>query len=196
MAFVFVAATGLYSLSDLGSGAFSRDVAGEQAQAQAQQLSAADRKQLLAQVAAFEGRVAADATDTEALEGLAVSFAELGQLDRAEDALVKLTEMREGDREALRLLGEVRFNRGDAAGAARAYVAAADASVLDDIDVLQGLTDAYIADGKPGEAVAQLLKAKKTSTERRRSAEVRKSVDASARAPARKAAFGPLRRTH
>ena len=54
-------------------------------------------------------------------------------------ALDKLTALRPDDPEVLRLLGEVRLGLGKAAEAAQAYESAADASVLDDIDVLQGL---------------------------------------------------------
>lgn len=169
LAIIFVVATGLYSLSDLASGAFNSSVAQAPA-AQEQALSATEREQLLGQVASFEGRLAADSGDAEAQEGLAVAFVELGKLDRAEAALDKLTALRPDDPEVLRLLGEVRLGLGKAAEAAQAYESAADASVLDDIDVLQGLTDARIAEGKPGEAVRRLRVAKETSATRRASA--------------------------
>ena len=61
------------------------------------------------QLAGFEAKLAADASDAEALEGAAVSYVNLGDYAKAEGVLSKLVTLNSKDPQAWRLLGEVRL---------------------------------------------------------------------------------------
>lgn len=56
----------------------------------------------------FEAKMKADPSDIDALEGAAVTYANLGDYQRAEELLVKLSASRTDDVDVWRLLGETR----------------------------------------------------------------------------------------
>lgn len=105
----------------------------------------------------FEARIAENANDVEALEGLAVSLSELRQYDQAEDALQKLVALPAAPVDAFRLLGEVRSLKGNLKGAAAAYKQGVEASAGDpSLEMLQGLAATLVTDGRAAEAAEVL----------------------------------------
>lgn len=118
------------------------------------------RKRLQAQVDENEAALRAAPGDRAALEGAAVSSAELGEYPKAADYLEKLLKGQPGDEEALRLLAEVRTGMQQFRAAADAYRQARKVAAGERMELLTGLADALIADGKPGEAVSEILAAR------------------------------------
>eukprot|EP00877_Chromochloris_zofingiensis_P008322 jgi/Chrzof1/3743/Cz13g07090.t1 len=110
---------------------------------------------LMARAAALEDRLEANPDDLVSLESLAVTYAKMYKFDKAADLLDKLVSSHTDDFEAWRLLGETNLL---SARPQRAIAAYEKAVALDanDQQVLTGLVDAYIADGKFTKAVAQL----------------------------------------
>ncbi|GAX74303.1 hypothetical protein CEUSTIGMA_g1752.t1 [Chlamydomonas eustigma] len=115
------------------------------------------------EAAMIKGRIAqlsnaleADPSNVEALEEEAVSYAQLFEFEKAAGLLDKLVAMRPRDGEAWRLLGETTLLSQQPARSTIAYEKAA-ALIPDDLQVLTGLADAYIANGQPGKAVDYLL---------------------------------------
>uniref|UniRef100_A0A7N0VHX5 Uncharacterized protein n=1 Tax=Kalanchoe fedtschenkoi TaxID=63787 RepID=A0A7N0VHX5_KALFE len=112
---------------------------------------------LQARLQQFEATLISSPRDSIALEGAAVTLAELGDYPRAASYLEDLIKEKPSDPEALRLLGEVKFELQDYAGSVLAYRAAAEASKPLDLEIIRGLTNSLLADKKPAEAVDFLL---------------------------------------
>ena len=94
----------------------------------------------------------ADPSDMAALEEEAVSYAQLLEYEKAADLLDKLVAARPKDAEAWRLLGETTLLSQQAGRSVAAYEKAAALSP-EDIQVLTGLADAYIANAQPAKAI-------------------------------------------
>ncbi|KAM7476182.1 hypothetical protein LguiB_023425 [Lonicera macranthoides] len=105
----------------------------------------------------FEETLAISPADPTALEGAAVTLAELGEYTRAASLLEDLTKKKPSDPDAFRLLGEVKYELKDYEGSAAAYKSSAMVSKTVDFDVLRGLTNALLNAKKPNEAVQVLL---------------------------------------
>ncbi|CAM8877977.1 unnamed protein product [Rhodiola kirilowii] len=105
----------------------------------------------------FEAALLSSPKDSTALEGAAVTLAELGDYSRAASYLEDFVKEKPSDPEALRLLGEVKFELKDYAGSVAAYRGAAEASKTLDLEIIRGLTNSLLADKKPAEAVNFLL---------------------------------------
>ncbi|XP_019198475.1 PREDICTED: uncharacterized protein LOC109192338 [Ipomoea nil] len=105
----------------------------------------------------FEDALATNPEDPTALEGAAVTLAELGDYTRASSLLENLAKKKPNDPDVFRLLGEVKYELGDYEGSASAYKSSAMVSKTTDFEVLRGLTNALLAAKKPDEAVQMLL---------------------------------------
>ncbi|CAM6127584.1 unnamed protein product [Calypogeia fissa] len=125
------------------------------------QLTKEQTSKLEAQVQEFEGILKDSPEDRSALEGAAVSYAELGEYDKAEKYLTKITQKSPGNADVFRLLAEVQSGKGDLDGSISSYRAAIQASgKKESFALLQGLTDTLLAAKKPSEAVGELLAAR------------------------------------
>eukprot|EP00271_Cylindrocystis_brebissonii_P014569 TRINITY_DN35944_c0_g1_i1.p1 TRINITY_DN35944_c0_g1~~TRINITY_DN35944_c0_g1_i1.p1 ORF type:complete len:451 (+),score=72.95 TRINITY_DN35944_c0_g1_i1:213-1565(+) len=124
------------------------------------QLSIKDRATLNLQVERFEGLLKANPEDRSAQEGLAVSYVQLGELEKSATQLLALTQGDSPDAEALRLLAEVRAAQKEYGASVEAYRRAVAASPTESLELLQGLTETLILDGKAEEAVGDLLSAR------------------------------------
>ncbi|GLJ08383.1 hypothetical protein SUGI_0087740 [Cryptomeria japonica] len=113
-----------------------------------------------AQLQRFEETLKSSPEDLEALEGAAVTHAELGEYREASVLLEKLTQKSTENPDAFRLLGDVRYALGDYDGSVVAYRSAMTKSSRSSLEVLRGLTNALLAAKKPNEAVQELLSAK------------------------------------
>ncbi|XP_020261552.1 uncharacterized protein LOC109837640 isoform X1 [Asparagus officinalis] len=106
----------------------------------------------------FEAVLSTSPEDPTALEGAAVTLAELGEYEPASSFLEKLIKERPNDIEAFRLLGEVKYELKDFEGSASTYrTALSKASDGINFEVLRGLTNSLLAAKKPSEAVQVLL---------------------------------------
>lgn len=99
------------------------------------ELTEPQKVELRSQRDKFEAQMKADSSDVEALEGAAVTYANLGDYVRAEQLLVKLSEKKSDDVDVWRLLGETRSKLKETGKAAAAFSQAAqlagnDVSVL------------------------------------------------------------------
>lgn len=110
-------------------------------------------------IAQLENARQANPNDLEALEGLAVSYAQLFEFEKAAGLLDQLVAARPNSAEAWRLLGETTLLSQQPARSVAAYEKAAALS-SDDLQVLTGLADAYIANAEQGKAIAFLTKLK------------------------------------
>jgi Flp pilus assembly protein TadD len=117
-------------------------------------------------IAQLSNALEADPSNVEVLEEEAVSYAQLFEFEKAAGLLDKLVAMRPKDGEAWRLLGETTLLSQQPARSTIAYEKAA-ALIPNDLQILTGLADAYIANGQPGKAVDYLLalKAKRSTTQ-------------------------------
>lgn len=113
----------------------------------------------------FEDTLATSPDDPTALEGAAVTLAELGEYSRASSLLENLTKAKPNDPDVFRLLGEVKYELGDYEGSATAFRSSAAASKSTDFEVLRGLTNALIAAKKPDQAVQMLLASREHPSE-------------------------------
>ncbi|KAF3432322.1 hypothetical protein FNV43_RR27062 [Rhamnella rubrinervis] len=95
--------------------------------------------------------------DPTALEGAAVTLAELGEYNQAASMLEDLIKEKPSDPDVFRLLGEVKYKLKDYEGSANAYKSSAMVSKYLSFDVLRGRTNALLAAKKPDEAVQFLL---------------------------------------
>ncbi|KAH7515254.1 hypothetical protein FEM48_Zijuj10G0007300 [Ziziphus jujuba var. spinosa] len=95
--------------------------------------------------------------DPTALEGAAVTLAELGEYSQAASMLEDLTKEKPGDPDVFRLLGEVKYKLKDYEGSANAYKSSALVSKYLNFELLRGRTNALLAAKKPDEAVNFLL---------------------------------------
>ncbi|XP_058102510.1 uncharacterized protein LOC131246419 isoform X2 [Magnolia sinica] len=105
----------------------------------------------------FEATLKISPKDPDAIEGAAVTLADLGDYSRAASLLEKLLEERPKDSDAYRLLGEIKYELKDYDGSVAAYRRSASASETINLEVLRGLTNALLAAKKPDEAVQLLL---------------------------------------
>ncbi|XP_024516390.1 uncharacterized protein LOC9642029 isoform X1 [Selaginella moellendorffii] len=122
-----------------------------------------EEEKFKAELQKFEEALKNSPDDLSALEGAAVSYAELGEYAKAQTNLEKLIRMSPSNVEALRLLAEVKSSLNDFEGSSNAYRQAIKASGSTSMELLLGLTEALIDANKPGEAVDELLRAKETT---------------------------------
>jgi len=128
-------------------------------QAPVASLSPQEREARETRAREFEEALSRDPRDETALEGLAVTVAELGDYPEAERDLERLTQLRPSDADAWRLLGEVRGFQAKYGAAADAYRRSiAESGGAADLEQLQGLAGAPGRGGREAEAVA-LVKA-------------------------------------
>lgn len=120
-------------------------------------ISEEERENLQKRLRQFEETLTMSPEDPTALEGAAVTLAELGEYRRAATLLEKLTEKKPNDPDAFRLLGEVKYALKDYEGSVVAYRSSTMASKTIDFEVLRGLTNSLLAAKKPDEAVQVLL---------------------------------------
>ncbi|KAL0341735.1 UNVERIFIED_CONTAM: hypothetical protein Scaly_1836100 [Sesamum calycinum] len=134
----------------------------------------------------FEETLRISPEDSTALEGAAVTLAEMRDYKRAATLLEKLTEKKTSDPDAFRLLGEVKYELKDYEGSVVAYRSAERASNSVDFEILRGLTNSLLAAKRPDEAVQVLLasrehlnkeKSKRNDDETVSTAEKRSDVD-------------------
>ncbi|XP_048139914.1 uncharacterized protein LOC115755813 [Rhodamnia argentea] len=121
------------------------------------QLSEEEKATLQRRLEEFEATLSTSPRDPTALEGAAVTLAELGEYTKAAARLEDLTKERSTDPDAFRLLGEVKFELKDYEGSAAAYRSASKLSTDINFEVLRGLTNALLAAKKPDKAVQVLL---------------------------------------
>ncbi|XP_071902903.1 uncharacterized protein [Coffea arabica] len=129
----------------------------EEATTVVEKFSAKERESLKKRLQQFEQTLSISQDNPIALEGAAVTLAELGEYDRAASLLEDLTKKKPSDPDVFRLLGEVKYELKDYEGSARAYRNSAMVSKTIDFEVTRGLTNALLAAKKPGEAVQMLL---------------------------------------
>ncbi|CAG9462137.1 unnamed protein product [Pedinophyceae sp. YPF-701] len=122
-------------------------------------LTKEQRKVLTEQAKEFEAKLAEDASDADALEALAVTYAELGRFADAETKLVRLTAAKPGDADVLRLLGETRAQQGAYKTAAEAFLKSIEVSGAGaTVEQLAEYTGALAAAGENKRAVSYLSK--------------------------------------
>ncbi|KAG2438426.1 hypothetical protein HYH02_010881 [Chlamydomonas schloesseri] len=132
---------------------------------------AIEAKILAGKVALYEDQIKADPTNDAATEALATTYAQLLQYDKAAALLEKLTKRNPADSEAWRLLGESSLLSQQSRKAVPAFEKAVELRraavgpavntpggvvMQPDLQLLTGLTDAYIANGDYGKAVDAL----------------------------------------
>ncbi|KAL5823747.1 hypothetical protein ACOSQ4_021647 [Xanthoceras sorbifolium] len=105
----------------------------------------------------YEATLSTSPKDPTALEGAAVTLAELGEYTRAAPLLQDLAKEKPSDPDVFRLLGEVKYELKDYEGSAAAYRVSAMVSKDINFEVLRGTTNALLAAKKPDEAVKFLL---------------------------------------
>lgn len=143
----------IFALGDfLPSGSIS-----EEAAVVNNKLSEKERSILETRLQQYEATLRISPKDPIALEGAAVTLAELGEYTRAASLLENLIKEKPSDGDAFRLLGDVRYELKDYEGSATAYRSSATVSKTIDFEVLRGLTNAFLAANKPEEAVQVLL---------------------------------------
>ncbi|PIN23860.1 hypothetical protein CDL12_03406 [Handroanthus impetiginosus] len=120
-------------------------------------ISEEERANLEKRLKHFEETLGNSPEDSTALEGAAVTLAEMREYKRAATLLEKLTEKKPSDPDAFRLLGEVKYELKDYEGSILAYKSAERASKSVDFEILRGLTNSLVAARKPDEAVQVLL---------------------------------------
>ncbi|XP_027192070.1 uncharacterized protein [Cicer arietinum] len=120
-------------------------------------LSEKDKAILQSRLKEFEATLSNSPRDPTALEGAAVTLAELGEYARAASLLDDLTKEKPNDADAFRLLGEVKYELKDYAGSVAAYKNSAKVSEDINFEVLRGLINSLLAAEKPDEAVQLLV---------------------------------------
>ncbi|KAK7255003.1 hypothetical protein RIF29_28402 [Crotalaria pallida] len=120
-------------------------------------LSEEDKATLQSRLKEFEATLSNSPRDPTALEGAAVTLAELGEYARAASLLDDLTKEKPNDAEVFRLLGEVKYELKDYEGSVAAYKTSAEVSKDIKFEILRGLTNSFLAAKKPDEAVQFLL---------------------------------------
>ncbi|PON78556.1 N-terminal acetyltransferase A, auxiliary subunit [Parasponia andersonii] len=121
------------------------------------QLSEEEKTTLQTRLREYEATLSNSPKDPTALEGAAVTLAELGEYTRAVSLLEDLTKERPSDPDVFRLLGEVKYKLKDYEGSAGAYESSAKVSRYLSFEVLRGRTNALLAAKKPDEAVRFLV---------------------------------------
>ncbi|KAI5578024.1 hypothetical protein BDE02_08G001700 [Populus trichocarpa] len=120
-------------------------------------LSEEEQNTLRARLKQYELTLSTAPKDSIALEGAAVTLAELGEYTRAASLLQDLAKEKPGDPDVFRLLGEIKYELKDYDGSAAAYRISAAVSKNVDFEVLRGHANALLAAKKPDEAVQVLL---------------------------------------
>ncbi|RYR11385.1 hypothetical protein Ahy_B04g068927 [Arachis hypogaea] len=120
-------------------------------------LSEKEKATLQSRLEEFEAILRNSPRDATALEGAAVTLAELGEYTRAASLLDVLTKEKPNDADVFRLLGEVKYELKDYEGSIAAYKSSAMVSKDIEFEVLRGLTNSLLAAKKPDEAVQFLL---------------------------------------
>ncbi|XP_025693238.1 uncharacterized protein [Arachis hypogaea] len=120
-------------------------------------LSEKEKATLQSRLEEFEATLRNSPRDATALEGAAVTLAELGEYTRAASLLDVLTKEKPNDADVFRLLGEVKYELKDYEGSIAAYKSSAMVSKDIEFEVLRGLTNSLLAAKKPDEAVQFLL---------------------------------------
>ncbi|KAM7253975.1 hypothetical protein ACFE04_031657 [Oxalis oulophora] len=142
------------------------------------QLSEEEKTALKGRLKEYEAMLSASPKDPVALEGAAVTLAELGEYTRAAPILQDLAKERPSDPDILRLLGEIKFALKDYEGSAAAYKLSAVVSKNIDFEILRGQTNALLAAKKPDEAVQIILAAReRLNTDRSKSNSVDVNTD-------------------
>jgi len=129
-------------------------------QAAAPSLSPAELKKRQEDAARFEAALSEKPDDAEALEGLAVTYAEMGEYSKAIPKLRALAATRPDDADVLRLLGETELASDSPKDAAEAYKQADAKSSTAQFDILKGLTSSLVASKQPAQAVEELSAAR------------------------------------
>ncbi|CAN0840255.1 hypothetical protein LINGRAHAP2_LOCUS2771 [Linum grandiflorum] len=119
----------------------------------------------------YESTLSVSPKDPIALEGAAVTLAELGEYTRAASFLQDLAKAKPDDPEVFRLIGEVKFELKDYEGSAVAYRTSAKVSKSTNFEVLRGITNALLASKKPDEAVQFLLATRESLNSEKSNAE-------------------------
>lgn len=123
-------------------------------------LSKEETAALQSRLQQYEATLSTSPKDPVALEGSAVTLAELGEYTRAATLLEDLVKEKPSDPDAFRLLGEVKYELKDYEASAAAYKSSAKVSKTIDFEVLRGLTNALLAASKPDEAIQVLLESR------------------------------------
>nr|KYP53869.1 hypothetical protein KK1_000032 [Cajanus cajan] len=127
-------------------------------------LSEEDKATLQSRLKEFEATLSNSPRDPTALEGAAVTLAELGEYARAASLLDDLTKEKSNDADVFRLLGEVKYELKDYEGSVAAYRSSVRVSKDIQFEVLRGLSNALLAAKKPEEAVQLLLAYRENSS--------------------------------
>ncbi|KAH1240078.1 hypothetical protein GmHk_07G018042 [Glycine max] len=120
-------------------------------------LSEEDKATLQSRLKEFEATLSNSPRDPTALEGAAITLAELGEYARAASLLDDLTKEKPNDADVFRFLGEVKYELKDYEGSVAAYKSSARVSKDIQFEVLRGLSNSLLAAKKPEEAVQLLL---------------------------------------
>ncbi|KAL2321427.1 hypothetical protein Fmac_025806 [Flemingia macrophylla] len=120
-------------------------------------LSEEGKATLQSRLKEFEAKLSNSPKDPTALEGVAVTLAELGEYARAASLLDDLTKEKPNDADVFRLLGEVNYELKDYEGSVAAYKSSVRVSKDIQFEVLRGLSNSLLAAKKPEEAVQLLL---------------------------------------
>ncbi|KAK7293997.1 hypothetical protein RJT34_16880 [Clitoria ternatea] len=120
-------------------------------------LSEEDKAALQSRLKEFEATLSNSPRDPTALEGAAVTLAELGEFARAASLLDDLTKEKPNDADVFRLLGEVKYELKDYEGSVAAYKSSARVSEDMKFEILRGLTNSLLAAKRPDQAVQLLL---------------------------------------
>ncbi|GLT61229.1 hypothetical protein SLA2020_339510 [Shorea laevis] len=114
-------------------------------------LSEEEKATLEARLKDYEALLINSPKDPVAIEGAAVTLAQLGKYSRASSLLEDLTKEKPSDPDVFRLLGEVKYELKDYEGSATAYKNAQMVSKDINFEVLRGLTNALLVAKKPDE---------------------------------------------
>ncbi|XP_050103018.1 uncharacterized protein LOC126582837 isoform X2 [Malus sylvestris] len=145
----------VFALGDfLPSGSLSPT---EDTAATANKLSEEEKASLQTRLKEYEATLSNSPKDPTALEGAAVTLAELGEYTQASTLLQDLIKEKPSDPEVFRLLGEVKYELKDFEESAAAFKVSSSMSKDLKFEVLRGLTNALLAAKKPDEAVQFLL---------------------------------------
>ncbi|XP_057969107.1 uncharacterized protein LOC131158334 isoform X2 [Malania oleifera] len=127
-------------------------------------LSEEERLVLQTRLQQYEAALSTSPKDPTALEGAAVTLAQLGEYPRAASRLEELMKENPSNPDAFRLLGEVKYGLKDYEGSAAAYRSSVMVSKTINFEVLRDLTNALLAAKKPDEAVEVLLASRERLT--------------------------------
>ncbi|KAH1240077.1 hypothetical protein GmHk_07G018042 [Glycine max] len=122
-------------------------------------LSEEDKATLQSRLKEFEATLSNSPRDPTALEGAAITLAELGEYARAASLLDDLTKEKPNDADVFRFLGEVKYELKDYEGSVAAYKSSARVSKDIQFEVLRGLSNSLLAAKKPEEVELLLGKA-------------------------------------